>query len=153
MLISSRNARSSRAGRLSSADFIELSLRNHLCLVALCTEHRAPFHLGTIVQTMFDSFFLFEAGFGRADVSTYTDVDLQLSAAASAIRSGLVQGPNADAVKPISRLLMLFDSQLQVAPIAEIVSAHKKAKTNFLASPEQQQSIATLVQRSKRSIV
>jgi hypothetical protein len=137
---------------LSPADQTQLSLRNHLCLVALGTEHRTPFHLGTIIRTMFDSFFLFEAGFGHGSISTYIDADLSLGYAASSAHSRRAWSLHSDAVRPISRLLEIFDRQLQVAPFTQIVNAHKRTDANFRAPPEERQSIAVLVECSTRNI-
>jgi len=64
--------------RLPTSALVELSLRNHLCFAALRSEHGKACHMGTIVRTMFVSFFLFESGFGEGDVSIFVDVDESL---------------------------------------------------------------------------
>ncbi|MFM0327963.1 hypothetical protein PQR16_36865, partial [Caballeronia glebae] len=63
---------------LSTASLIDLSLRNHICFSALRTEHGTAFHLGTIVRTLFASYFLLDAGFGVGELSLFTEVDLKL---------------------------------------------------------------------------
>ena len=135
--------------RVNTAALTELSLRNHLCFVALRTEHGTAFHLGTIVRTMFESFFLFDAGFGKGDVATYTEADLKLGEVILSISPGRPWNLSSDSVSPVARLLSLFDSQLQTAPVNEIVAAHRRAEANFQAPSEQRLSIAALVQRSQ----
>jgi hypothetical protein len=137
--------------RVNTAAILELSLRNHLCLFALQTEHGTAFHLGAIVRTMFESFFLFDAGFGKGDVATYTEVDLKLGEVIMSVSPDRPWSLGSEAVSPVARLLGLVDSQLQTAPVNEIVAAHRRAEANFQAPSEQRLSIAALVQRSKRN--
>jgi hypothetical protein len=139
------------SARGTTPALIDLSLRNHLCLLALRTEHGASFHLGTIVRTMFDSFFLYEAGFGKGDASIFVDADEKLGEVVTAFRPCQPCSLRADAIQPIVQLLRLFDNQLQTAPVAEIVAAHQLADANFQAATERRLSIPALVQRSKRN--
>ncbi|WP_154678052.1 hypothetical protein [Paraburkholderia nodosa] len=137
-------------GRLSNATLTDLSLRNHLSLNALSSENGAAFHLGTIVRTMFASFYLFDAGFGDGDLSVYTDADTSLGelATSRSLESSYRLEPHA--VQATARLLELYDSQIQTAPLDELISAHARAHGNFQASPEQRLSIPALVQRCQR---
>ncbi|MPW20425.1 conserved hypothetical protein [Paraburkholderia piptadeniae] len=137
-------------GTLSTAALIDLSLRNHLCLSTLRTEHGAAFHLGTIVRTMFASFFLFDAGYGDENVLIYSEVDLMLSELATSAKLDAHYSLGAHAEEPTARLLAVYDNQLQTAPLVELVAAHQRAERNFHASPEERLSIPTLIQRSKR---
>jgi hypothetical protein len=136
-----------------TAALVELSLRNHLCFLALRTEHGTAFHLGTIVRTMFNSFFLFDAGFGTGKVSTFTDADLALGEIVSSGGPNRRWSVNASAATPIAQLLRLFDSQLQTTPVNEIVAANRRAEANFKAPLEQRLSIPELVQRSQCGIM
>jgi hypothetical protein len=127
-----------------------MSLRNHLCFSALRTEHGTAFHLGTIVRTMFASYFLFDAGFGIGDLSTFAEVDLRLG---ETLLNAQPQRPwslTAAAITPVSSLLKLYDSQLQTAPVNDLLIAHKRAERNFQAPLQEQLSIAALIQRSVR---
>jgi hypothetical protein len=135
---------------LSTTALIDVSLRNHLCLLALRTEYGCGFHMGTIVRTMFASFFLFDAGFGKGEISTFSEVDLHLGEAVTSARKERPWTLQAKAVEPTTKLLKLYDSQLQTAPLTELVKAHQRAEQNFQAAPEVRLSIAALVQRSKR---
>jgi hypothetical protein len=137
--------------RVNKAALMELSLRNHLCLFVLGTEHGTAIHLGTIVRTMFDSFFLFDKGFGTGEASIYTDVDRHLGELAMSASADRTWRLSSDAVSAIARLLALFDSQLQIAPVDDIVAAHRRSEANFQAASEQRLSIAALVQRSSRN--
>jgi hypothetical protein len=134
----------------STSACVELSLRNHLCFHALLTEYGLAFHFGSIVRTMFASFFLFDAGLGNDELSLFTEVDLALG---EAVLSSLHDKPwslSESAIGPIKRLLALYDSQLRTAPISELAAAHKRAEGNFQAPAHERLSIAALVQRSKR---
>jgi hypothetical protein len=137
--------------RSTTASLIELSLRNHLCFFALRTEHGQSFHLGTIVRAMFDSFFLYDAGYGQGDATTFIEADLKLGETVLSFRPSQPCSLRADAIEPIVRLLRLFDNQLQTAPVDEIVKAHRLAEANFQASNEQRLTISALLQRSKRN--
>ncbi|SIT51377.1 conserved hypothetical protein [Paraburkholderia piptadeniae] len=137
-------------GRLSNAALTDLSLRNHLSLNALSSKHGAAFHLGSVVRTMFASFYLFDAGFGDGNLSIYTDADSSLRELATSrnIESSYRLGSHA--VQATARLLELYDSQLQTAPLDELIAAHQRAEGNFHASPERRLSIPELVQRCQR---
>ncbi|WP_408530719.1 hypothetical protein [Paraburkholderia nemoris] len=134
--------------RLSPTAFIDVSLRNHLSLTALCTEHGAAFHLGTIVRTMFASIFLFDAGFGEADPSIYTKADRSLAklATSRSLKSHYRLDPHE--AEHAARLLAVYDLQLQTAPLEALVAAHQLAESNFHASSEERLSIPEIVQRS-----
>jgi hypothetical protein len=135
---------------LSTATLVDLSLRNHLCFLAMRTEHGSAFHLGTIVRTMFASFFLFDAGFGTGEISTFTQADLHLGEAAESLRPDRPWSLRASAVEPTAKLLQLYDNQLQTAPLVELVKAHQCAERNFKAPCDERLSIAALVQRTRR---
>lgn len=134
---------------LSTATLVDLSLRNHLCFFSLRTEHGTAYHLGTIVRTMFASFFLFEAGFGISEMSLFSEVDIKLGEAILSKHPERPWSLKANALEPTARLLRLYDSQLQTAPLIELVAAHQRAELNFQAPPHERLSIAALVQRSK----
>ncbi|QCP52529.1 hypothetical protein FAZ95_25530 [Trinickia violacea] len=136
--------------RLSDAVIIDLSLRNHLSLSALRSEHGCAFHLGIIVRTMFASFYLFDAGFGDGNLSIYIDTDRSLGelAMSRSLASSYSLGPHA--FETTARLLELYDSQLRTAPFDELIAAHQRAERNFHASAERRLSIPALVQRSRR---
>ncbi|WP_061172410.1 hypothetical protein [Caballeronia hypogeia] len=136
---------------LSTAALVELSLRNHLCFSALRTEHGTAFHLGTIVRTMFASYFLFDAGFGVGDVSMFTEVDLKLGETVLSARPELPWSLTATAIAPVEALLRLYDSQLQTAPVRDLLIAHRRAEQNLQVPAQEQLSIAALVQRSTRA--
>lgn len=146
-----QNRPRSQANLVSTAAVTELSLRNHLCFLALRTGHGMPFHLGTIIRTMFDSFFLFDAGFGQSEITTYTDVDLALGKTVSLACPDQPWKLSTEATEPIAWLLRLFDNQLQTAPRQEIVAAHRRAEANFQAASEHRLPIPALVQRSRRN--
>ncbi|MGF6641718.1 hypothetical protein [Paraburkholderia sp. MM6662-R1] len=147
--IANSRAISGEKRRINRAALMELSLRNYLCLFALQTEHGTAFHVGTIVRTMFDSFFLFDAGFGEGDLATYTAVDLKLGEVVLSFFPGRPWRLSSDAVLSVARLLNLFDNPLQTAPVSEIVTAHRLAEANFQAPSDKRLSIAALVQSSK----
>lgn len=134
--------------RLSNAALTDLSLRNHLSLVALGSECGTAFHLGTIVRSMFASFFLFDAGFGDGDASIYTDADLALGelAVTRSIECRFALEPHA--IRVTARLLQLYDSQLWAAPLDELIAAHQRSESNFQESPERRLDIPALIQRS-----
>lgn len=105
--------------------------------------------MGSIVKTMFSSFFLFEAGFGKGDVSIFLQADEGLGASLSSS----LDSPwslHSSAIKPLVRLLELYDSQLQTTPVCELVVAHQRATKNFNALPHERLSISALVQRRGR---
>jgi hypothetical protein len=151
MTLRVRNIPQRGHARLSTAALIDLSLRNHLCFSTLRTEHGAAFHLGTIVRTMFASFFLFDAGYGDGNLLIYSEVDLMLSELATSTKLDAHYSLGAHAVEPTARLLAVYDNQLQTAPLVELVAAHQRAERNFHASPEERLSIPTLIQRSRRA--
>jgi len=140
------------AAKLSTATFVDRSLRNHLCFMALHTEYGTAFHLGMIVRTMFASFFLFDSGFGDADLSIYSEADLNLGKLAASRGIESPYSLESHAVQPTARLLALYDNQLQTAPLGELVMAHQRAERNFQAVPEKRLSISTLVQRCQRRL-
>lgn len=152
MASTSRTAAHARGKTLSNAAFVDLSLRNHLCFFALETEHGTAFHLGTIVRTMFASFFLFEAGFGAAELTLFTEADIQLGETVLSSRPGRPWNLAGDAVKSTADLLRLYDSQLQSAPLTVLVDAHRLAERNFQAAPNERMSIAALVERANCSL-
>lgn len=135
---------------LSDAALVDLSLRNHLSLYALRSEHGAAFHLGTIVRTMFASIYLFDAGFGDGNLSIYIDADISLGELATSwcLESGYSLGPQA--VQATAQLLELYDNQLRTAPLDELIAADQRAERNFKASPDGRLSIPALVQRCRR---
>ncbi|WP_213309189.1 hypothetical protein [Paraburkholderia sacchari] len=145
-----RTVQNKHAGWPSTAALVDLSLRNHLCFIALRTEHGTAFHLGSIVRTMFASFFLFDAGFGVGDISLFVEVDLKLGEAVLSMRPDQPWSLTARAVEPTTELLRLYDSQLQTAPLSELVAAHQRAELNFKAPHHERLSLAALIQRSKR---
>ena len=136
--------------RLSDAALVDLSLRNHLSLSALRSEHGSAFHLGTIVRTMFASFYLFDAGFGDGNLSIYIDTDRSLGelAMSRSLESTYSLGPHA--FEATVRLLELYDSQLRTASFEELIAAHQRAECNFHASPERRLCIPALVQQSRQ---
>ncbi|MFM0212358.1 hypothetical protein PQQ96_33750 [Paraburkholderia sediminicola] len=138
-----------QAIELSTATLVDLSLRNHLCFFSLRTEHGTAFHLGTIVRTMFASFFLLEAGFGIGEMSLFPEVDIKLGEAVLSMSPERPWNLTANAIEPTARLLRLYDSQLQTAPLTELVAAHQRAERNFQTPPHERLSIAALVQRSR----
>jgi hypothetical protein len=142
--------RDGRALRIPTSALIEESLRNHLCLYALRTEHGKAFHLGTIVRTMFASFFLFEAGYGSGDTSIFSEADDKFTSLALNTKPDASFNLRADAVSPTARLLALYDMQLQIAPVLSLVDAHRKAGNNLRAAAQEQLSIAALIQRTMR---
>ncbi|WP_116150031.1 hypothetical protein [Paraburkholderia sp. BL27I4N3] len=108
------------------------------------------FHLGTIIRTMFASFFTFDAGFGEGALSVFSDADLALGEIA---QSAYPEGPwslESHAVQPTARLLQLYDDQLKTAPRSELMAAHQRAQRNFKASVRDRLSIGELMQRSRR---
>lgn len=151
MVSNTRGADLSRVARLSTHALIDLSLRNHLCFHALRTEHGTAFHLGTIVRTMFASFYLFDAGFGKGELSVFSTADVMLGELALRARANTGWSMKSDLVPVTARLLELYDNQLQTAPLDELVAAHQRAEGNFSAPPHERLSIAALIQRSKRS--
>jgi hypothetical protein len=150
MALRVRNIPHRTAIRLSTAVLIDLSLRNHLCLSVLQTEHGTAFHLGTIVRTMFASFYLFDAGFGDGDLSTFTEADILLGELAMSRSLESSYRLRSHAVQPTARLLALYDNQLQTAPLVELVSAHQRAERNFHASSDVRLSIPVLIQRFQK---
>lgn len=72
MVIRSRIHPCVRARSMNSAALVEVSLRNHLCFLALRKEYAAAFRLGTIVRTMFDAFYLFDARFDKGDIERHS---------------------------------------------------------------------------------
>ncbi|TDG03572.1 hypothetical protein E1N52_33635 [Paraburkholderia guartelaensis] len=136
--------------RLSNAALIDLSLRNHLSLLALDSDFGTAFHLGTIIRTMFASFFLFDAGFGDGDASVYTDADQILGELAMnrSIDCRFALGPHA--FQATARLLKHYDSQLWAAPLGELIAAHQRSECNFQESPERRLDIPALIQQSTR---
>lgn len=144
-----RKSPKSSTRKLSSATLTDLSLRNHLSLVALGTDYGVAFHLGTIVRTMFASFYLIDAGFGDGDLSIYTEVDMRLSEIADSCDIGRRYVLGSHAAHATARLLGVYDSQLQVAPLDELILAHQRAERNFQESPERRLSIPALVDRSR----
>ena len=134
---------------LRTRELIDDSLRNHLCFLALRTENGKAFHLGTLVRTMFASYYLLEAGYGVGETEIFTDADEIFTSIA--VRTPL-DAPftlHADAVLPTAKLLELYDKQLQIAPVLSLVHAHQKVKMNLGAAPHEQLSIAALIQRAK----
>jgi hypothetical protein len=99
---------------------------------------------------MFASFFLHDAGFGIGELSVFADLDLRLGELALSHRPGHSFSLTASAVLPVAQLLRIYDSQLQTAPLYELVAAHQRAERNFQAPPETRLSLAALIQRSKR---
>jgi len=118
-----RKASREPTGSLSATALIDLSLRNHLSLNALSSGHGVAMHLGTIVRTMFASFYLFEAGFGGGHTSIYADADTWLGELAKSqnVESGYNLEPHA--VRATARLLELYDSQLETAPLDNLIEA------------------------------
>ncbi|SEK12304.1 hypothetical protein SAMN05192539_105712 [Paraburkholderia diazotrophica] len=51
-------------------------------------EYGSAFHLGTIVRTLFVSFYLFVAGYGDGNLADYSKADLRLSELAMARNVG-----------------------------------------------------------------
>lgn len=147
MALRVRKAEQTPTGRLSTAALIDLSLRNYLSLNALGSGYGVAMHLGTLVRTMFASFYLFDAGFGVTHPSIYSDADMWLGELAISrnLESGYRLGPHA--VQATARLLELYESQLRTAPLDELVEAHQRAQANFQAPPERRMSMAALVQR------
>jgi hypothetical protein len=131
--------------KLSRAGFVKISLKNHLCLLALRKGCGFNFHLGTIVRTVFESFFLAQNGYGTQDLSIYQNVGEQLGDIAEATMQGTLRTLNAQAGRAIGELLAVYDRQLESAPIGQLVSAHERAEENFNASPDERKSINTLV--------
>ncbi|MEX3815950.1 hypothetical protein AB3X96_37935 [Paraburkholderia sp. BR13439] len=146
------NMRPSKHARLPAAGYIDLSLRNHLCFSALRDEYGCAFHLGTIVRTLFVSFYLFDAGYGDGNLADYSEADLRLSELAMSRNLQASYRLSAHAVEPTARLLTLFDTQLQAAPLNELIEAHRRADRNINAPPEERLSIDELVQRSRRRV-
>ncbi|SAK53994.1 Fis family transcriptional regulator [Caballeronia calidae] len=135
---------------LSSAALVELSLRNHVCFSLLRTEHGMAFHLGTIVRTMFASFFLFEAGLGKGEMNTFTEVDMTLGEVALRVHANGPCSLSLEAVNSTAKLLKLYDSQLQSSSLKAVIEAHQRAEQNFRKPTHERLSIAALVQRSRR---
>lgn len=144
-----KNAQMAKA-KLSDAAFIDLSLRNHLSLYALRSEHGAAFHLGTIIRAMFASFYLFDAGFGEGKLSIYTDADISLCELATSRSPGARYGLGPQAIQATAQLLELYDTQLRTTPLDELIAAHQCAERNFKASSDARLSIPVLVQRCRR---
>ncbi|BAO88982.1 uncharacterized protein BRPE67_BCDS10680 [Caballeronia cordobensis] len=105
--------------------------------------------MGAIVRTMFASFYLYDAGFGDADLSLFSEVDHCLG---ESVSSDLDAPWNlrSNAIPPTARLLALYDNQLQTTPIRELMTGHQQAEENFRSPPQKRLSIAALVQRSQR---
>jgi len=99
---------------------------------------------------MFASFYLFDAGFGVGHPSIYAEADAWLGELANSrnVESGYRLGPLA--VQATARLLELYESQLQTAPIDKLIEAHQQAQDNFQAPLERRSSIPALVQRCQR---
>ncbi|MGF6546715.1 hypothetical protein [Paraburkholderia youngii] len=133
--------------RVPLAAFIQISLRNHLCVVALRSPHGKAFHLGTIVRTMFESFYLYEAGFGIEDVALFAAVDRQLCKLSLEAVESASYFLDDDAYSATNELLSLYDRQIKHAPLGAIVDAHSKCKLNFEADESKRMSIAQLVRR------
>jgi hypothetical protein len=133
---------------LPTSALVEESLRNHLCFCALRTEHGKAFHLGTIVRTMFASFYLFEAGYGLCEAAVFSDAEEKFVTVALETRLDASFSLRADAVRPTARLLELYDRQLQIAPISSLIELHRKADLNLRAAPHERLSIAALLQRA-----
>ncbi|TDG03559.1 hypothetical protein E1N52_34125 [Paraburkholderia guartelaensis] len=129
------------------AAFIQISLRNHLCVVALRSPHGKAFHLGTLVRTMFESFYLYEAGFGIRDVAVFAAVDRHLCALSLQVAGGASYFLDDDAFSAATELLSLYDQQIKDAPLGAIVDAHTKSKLNFEADEAKRMSIPQLVRR------
>lgn len=137
---------SSRRARLSPASFVRLSLRNHLCIVALRGPHGKPFHLGTIVRTMFECFYLYEAGYGDADPAVFIAADQELgSLSQSALENSRYFLDEAGFRATLS-LLELYDRQLEHAPLQAVIDSSKKADRNFNAGESKRRPIPELVQ-------
>jgi hypothetical protein len=138
------------SNQFSTAALIDLSLRNHLRFNILRTEHGRAFHLGTIVRTLFASFFPFDAGFGDGDISIFANADACIGEAAVFTTLDAPFSLKANALTPTARLLALYDQQLQTAPLIDVVTAHQLAERNLGAMPHERRSIAALLQQSSR---
>ncbi|WP_233852924.1 hypothetical protein [Paraburkholderia sp. HD33-4] len=134
---------------LPTSKLIDLSLRNHLCLAVLRSEHGKAVHMGMIVKTMFSSFFIFDAGFGKGDVSIFLAADESLSQR----EMPKLDSPwslRSSAMGPTARLLALYDEQLQTTPLRDLMEGHQRAIENFAAPPQWRLSIPALVQRYRK---
>ncbi|WP_143189211.1 hypothetical protein [Paraburkholderia lycopersici] len=141
--------RQGRPFHLPPSARVDESLRLHLCFFALRTAHGRAFHLGTIVRTMFASFYLYEAGYGSGDASIFSEADEKF---VSISLESKLDGPfslRADAESPTARLLELYDRQLETAPVASLVDAHRRAQMNLRAAPQEQLTIGALIARAK----
>ncbi|PRZ55864.1 hypothetical protein BX589_10259 [Paraburkholderia fungorum] len=131
--------------KLSQTGFVKISLKNHLCLVALRDGCAENFHLGTIVRTAFESFFLARSGFGTLDLAIYAEVGDRLAEfhAVSSRRENVQLSP--DSALIVGRLLAVFDKQLLGAPLNILLSAYEQAENNFNAKLEERKSLNSLV--------
>jgi len=131
--------------KLSHAGFVKISLKNHLCLLALREGCGQSFHLGTIVRTAFESFFLAQKGLGTLDLAVYAKVGDHLAEFhASSARRGSVE-LRREAAHVMGQLLAVFDIQLLSAPLNVLLAAYQQAETNFNAAPHERKSLNSLV--------
>jgi hypothetical protein len=132
---------------MPSGALVDLTLRNFLCAVALREGHGKPFHVGTLVIALFDSFYLFDLGFGQTDVTLFSEVDLCLGRIVLSASDTNRWEFTTETNRAVWRLLALFDSQLSAAPVVTILLAHRSSEANFNAQPEHRLSIPALIER------
>ena len=133
--------------QVSLAVIVQISLRNHLCVVALRSPHGKAFHLGTLVRTMFESFYLYEAGYGIGDVAVFAAVDRELGKLSLQVVAGARYVLDDDAFSAATALLSLYDQQVEQAPLHALVEAYRKSEVNFHADEAKRMSIVQLMRR------
>lgn len=130
---------------LTRAGFVKISLKNHLCLLALRKGCGSNYHLGTLVRTVFESFFLAQSGYGTTDLSVYPEVGEKLAQFTASCTKGKLRKLSVEASRVVGALLAIYDRQLEHAPLGLLVSAHDRAEENFSAAPSERKSLNTLV--------
>ncbi|ABO59560.1 hypothetical protein Bcep1808_6671 (plasmid) [Burkholderia vietnamiensis G4] len=133
--------------RLSPTSLVHISLRNHLCVVALRSQYGRAFHLGTLVRTMFECFYLYEAGYGDADPAVFSRADAELGSLSLLALEQNRYFLSEPGFRAAVSLLELYDRQLQHTPLQSLIKACEKADRNFRAEETKRMPMEALVQR------
>ena len=110
----------------------EQSLTHHLALVACRSGHGNGHLINELMRTVYLGWFLQRAGYGGCPEEQFRIAELAVEATlARAHECGEWRLPD-EAITDFEVLLALYDSQLAIAPLHEVLAAEQKLRA-FLA--------------------
>ncbi|MGF6288620.1 Fis family transcriptional regulator [Paraburkholderia youngii] len=112
----------------------EISLDYHMTLEALRSGVANQYHVGSMAQAIYMAMLLNQRGYGSAVPELFRDAEgVILRCRQAGLETGICVVDH-DAYALLGQVLTLFDQQLAVTPVGELIAVNAKLKTLFSAA-------------------